>query len=80
MRRAGGTSGAGQPGATVTASDAGSLAVVIRQTQWLLDDTARDVPAGRLTPEKSQELAAILDGLAALVRKHGGHTVIDSPA
>jgi hypothetical protein len=55
-----------------------TLAVVLRQTQWLLADAARDVPAGRFTPERAEELAAILDDLASLVRKHGGTVIVDS--
>lgn len=45
-----------------------ALGVVLRQTQWLLDDVAHDLPAGRLRPEKRDELAAILEDLADLVR------------
>lgn len=60
--------------------DERALTVLLRQTQWALDDAARDLPAGRLTAEKSEELAAILDDLAALVRNHGGTIVIDSLA
>lgn len=54
-----------------------ALAVALRQAQWLLADVARDVPDGRLTPDKAAELADILDDLAALVRKHGGTVVIE---
>jgi hypothetical protein len=46
-----------------------TLAVLLRQTQWLLDDVAHDLPAGRVTPDKGEELAGILESLAALVRK-----------
>ena len=45
-----------------------ALAVVLRQTQWLLDDVAHDLPAGRLAPERRAELATILEDLATLVR------------
>lgn len=58
-------------------TDAAALAVVLRQTQWLLADAARDVPAGQLTPERAEELACILDDLATLVRKHGSAVVIE---
>lgn len=54
-----------------------ALAVALRQTQWLLADVARDVPDGRLSPAKADELVAILEDLAALVRQHGGTVVID---
>lgn len=57
-----------------------TLTVLLRQTQWALDAAARDVPNGQLTPERADELAAILEDLAVLVRKHGGTVVIDSQA
>lgn len=60
----------------MTAPDA-SLAVLLRQAQWLLDDVARQVSAGQLTPMKAEELAAILESLAAHVRRHGGRVVLD---
>lgn len=55
-----------------------ALAVVLRQAEWLLADAARDVPAGRLTMEKSEELAEILEQLVALIRQHGRTLVIGS--
>jgi hypothetical protein len=45
-----------------------ALGVLLRQTQWLLDEVAHDLPAGRLRPEKRDELATILEQLAVLVR------------
>lgn len=57
-----------------------TLTVLLRQTQWALDAAARAVPDGRLTPEKAEELATILDDLAVLVRKHRGTVVIDAQA
>lgn len=44
------------------------LVVLLRQTQWLLDDVAHDLPAGRLTEAKRAELAGLLEDLATLVR------------
>lgn len=44
------------------------LAVLLRQTQWALDEAAHDFPAGRGTPQQREELAATLEGLAAIVR------------
>ncbi|MGH3907695.1 MAG: hypothetical protein ACRDTE_26470 [Pseudonocardiaceae bacterium] len=44
------------------------LAVLLRQTQWALDEAAHDFPAGRGTPQRREELAAILEGLAVIVR------------
>ncbi|SFB51187.1 hypothetical protein SAMN05216266_11539 [Amycolatopsis marina] len=62
----------------MTAPDDATLAVLIRQTQWLLDDVAHDLPAERVTPEKGEELARILEDLAALVRRRTWRVVIDS--
>lgn len=61
----------------MTAPDDATLAVLIRQTQWLLDDVSHDLPAGRVTPERGEELARILEDLAALVRQRTGRMVID---
>lgn len=44
------------------------LAVVFCQAQWLLEDAAHDVPAGRYTRHQTETLAAMLDELAGLVR------------
>ncbi len=44
------------------------LAVLLRQTQWALDEAAHDFPAGRGTPQRREELAATLEGLAVIVR------------
>lgn len=54
-----------------------ALTVLHRQTQWALDAAARDVLEGRLTPERAEELAAILHDLGALVGKHGVTVVIE---
>lgn len=61
----------------MNAPDHVALVVVIRQAQWLLDDVAHDLPAGRVSPEKGDELAVILESLATLVRQHIG-LVIDA--
>ncbi|SFB50421.1 hypothetical protein SAMN05216266_114185 [Amycolatopsis marina] len=57
--------------------DDATLAVLLRQTQWLLDDVAHDLPAGRVTPEKGAELAGLLEDLAALIRRRTRGMVID---
>lgn len=44
------------------------LTVLLRQTQWLLDDAANDIPAGRYQSNKRDELAVLLENLAALIR------------
>ncbi len=54
------------------------LAVVIRQAQWLLDDTAHDQPAQRYPPDKQQELAEVLESLAVLLRHRYRGMVIEA--
>ena len=44
------------------------LSVLLRQTQWLLDDAAHDIPAGRYHPGKRGELAIVLEHVASLIR------------
>ncbi len=44
------------------------LAVLFRQTQWLLDDAAHDFPAGRVGARHREELAGTLESLAVIVR------------
>ncbi|MCA1673219.1 MAG: hypothetical protein LC799_13820 [Actinobacteria bacterium] len=44
------------------------LGVLLRQTQWLLDDAAHDIPAGRYHPSKRDELAIVLEHVAGLIR------------
>lgn len=44
------------------------LSVLLRQTQWLLDDAAHDIPAGRYHPGKRGELAIVLEHIASLIR------------
>jgi hypothetical protein len=62
--------------------DGTQMAVLFRQVQWTLDDAAYDWPAGRITPERREELARTLESLAILVREdgsqHGRGVVIDA--
>lgn len=44
------------------------LTVLLRQTQWLIDDAANDIPAGRYRTDQRDELAVLLENLAALIR------------
>jgi hypothetical protein len=44
------------------------LAVVLRETQWLLDELAYKLPAGEVSAEKRNEAADILQGVARLLR------------
>lgn len=67
---------AGQPAAAC--SDDSKLAVMLRKTQWLLDDAAYYLPQGRCSAEDREMLAKTLDQLAALVREQGAqHLVIE---
>ncbi len=45
-----------------------ALVVLLRETQWLLDDAAHDIPADRYSTQECLELANFLARLAALVR------------
>jgi hypothetical protein len=45
------------------------MTVTLRAAQWLLDDVAHDLPAGRVTPDRWTELAATLDQLTVLIRE-----------
>jgi hypothetical protein len=54
------------------------LGVLLRQTQWLLDDAAHDIPAGRYNPRKRDELAVILEHVASIIRASRNMTV-DQP-
>ncbi|MGH8573394.1 MAG: hypothetical protein ACREX8_12590 [Gammaproteobacteria bacterium] len=53
------------------------LAVLLRQTQWALDDAAHDFPAGRVSAQRREELAVTLEGLAAIVRVSAPVQVIE---
>lgn len=55
------------PAIPVTVTDS-QLAVLLRQTQWALDDAAHDLPAGRATPGRRAELAGTLEALALVLR------------
>jgi hypothetical protein len=54
------------------------LAILCRQVQWELDDAAHDSPAGRLTAQRREQLAALLESLAIAIRDSGG-VVIETP-
>jgi predicted RNA-binding protein associated with RNAse of E/G family len=44
------------------------LAVLLRQTQWLLDDLAHALPTGQVPATKRNEAANILTSVASLLR------------
>lgn len=45
------------------------LAVLLRETQWLLDEVANDVVRNGVSVAKAAEVANVLENLAKLVRK-----------
>lgn len=50
--------------------DDAQLAVLLRTAQWMFDDLAHDLPAGRVTPDRLTDLATLLERLAGLLRAH----------
>lgn len=54
------------------------LSVLLRQTQWLLDDAAYDIPAGRYHQSKRDELANVLEYVAGVVRATTSTTMINT--
>lgn len=59
------------PGLAETGPDS-QLAGELRTTIWACDDMAVDLPAGRATPERMNELADRLSGMAAVLRLRAG--------
>lgn len=56
----------------LTCAGGAELAVVLRTAQWGLDDVAHDLPMRRVTPERLDELANVLEVLARLLRTRSG--------
>lgn len=54
------------------------LSVLLRQTQWLLDDAAHDIPAGRYHLDQRDELANVLEYVASVVRATRSSAVINT--
>lgn len=46
----------------------GQLAVLLREVQWEIDAMAFDLPAGRCTPERREQLADVLVRLSEVLR------------
>lgn len=46
-----------------------TLAVLLRQAQWLLDDLASHVGAGRLDAREFADTATVLDEISLLLRE-----------
>ncbi|MFC7343255.1 hypothetical protein [Saccharopolyspora griseoalba] len=49
-------------------SDAAAIAVLLRKAQWLLDDVAYEVAAGRSKAIDLSEVAGVLEGVATVLR------------
>ncbi|MCX2734459.1 hypothetical protein OOZ19_29795 [Saccharopolyspora sp. NFXS83] len=54
-----------------------SLAVLLRQAQWALDEAAFDIGAGRATTEQRESLAGALVRLAQALHEHEPPVIID---
>ncbi|MEB3372284.1 hypothetical protein [Saccharopolyspora mangrovi] len=52
-------------------SEVAALAVLLRKTQWLLDDVAYEVAAGRMDEIDLGQVAGVLEGVAKLLRSQG---------
>lgn len=46
-----------------------ALTVIVRHAQWVLDDLANDLPAGRVTVERRREVANALADMARMLRE-----------
>jgi len=55
-----------------------SLAVLLRQAQWALDDAAFDIGAGRSTPEQRAALAHALTQLAQALGGDDRPLIVDA--
>lgn len=54
-----------------------TLACLLRQTQWKLDDVAHDLPAGRCSEADRARLANLLVHLAQVIRDHDQTAIAD---
>ena len=55
-------------GLVLMTEEEGQLAVLLRQTQWMLGDLAYALPAGQVPDTKRNEAADILTSVACLLR------------
>lgn len=58
-------------------SRAAQLAALARRAQWLLDQLAFDLPAGGCTRADREQVAGLLDDLAAALREAPAYEVVD---
>jgi hypothetical protein len=61
-------------------ADNAALAVLLRRAQWLLDDLAYQVGAGRLDADDFHAAATTLDEISLLLREKAPTTVINAEA
>lgn len=54
-----------------------ALVVLLRQTEWLCDELAYGIPAGRVGAERRKDAADVLSQVAELLRAGAGGMVID---
>lgn len=54
-----------------------SLAVLLRQAQWALDDAAFDIGAGRATDDQREQLATALVRLAQALHDDDQPLIVD---
>ncbi|MGW1678558.1 hypothetical protein [Saccharopolyspora sp. NPDC002376] len=59
------------------ASQACSLAVLLRAVQWELDEAAFEIGGGRYSEEQRATLADRLDQLATVLRTNGQLAIVD---
>lgn len=52
------------------------LVAILLQMQWLLDDAAHDIPAGRYSRNKQDELADLLDEASRKVRERAKRSLV----
>lgn len=53
-----------------------TLVVLLLRMQWLLDDVAHDIPAGRYNSSMQHELADLLDEASRMVRERAHRSLV----
>jgi hypothetical protein len=53
-----------------------TLVVLLLRMQWLLDDAAHDIPAGRFHCSKQHELADLLDEASRMMRERAHRSLV----
>lgn len=55
------------------------LAVLLRTAQWALDELAYDLPYGRATPARLEEMADALEKITFILRQRAQEVIIKRP-